>query len=126
MKREKRFLEQIPALLSSKVSVFIYIFLFFYLVVFAVLTMWIPLLKNLHPSASVQLILGNYTNVLSTLGASLAAGSGTLIHHSLSTLHKKHDNMHDELQKTIADLHDKIDRLEEEKNKQNDETDFML
>ncbi|WP_430603879.1 hypothetical protein IGJ02_001459 [Enterococcus sp. DIV0724b] len=89
MKREKRSLEQIPALLSSKVSLFIYLFLFFYLVVFAVLTMWIPLLKNLQPSARVQLILGNYTNVLSTLGASLAAGSGTLIHHSLSTLHKK-------------------------------------
>ncbi|MBO0441920.1 hypothetical protein [Candidatus Enterococcus ikei] len=115
MKKVNQFLEQIPALLSSKVSIFIYLFLFFYLVVFAVLTMWIPLLKNVQPSANVQLILGNYTNVLSALGASLAAGSGTLIHHSLSTLHKKHDKMHDELQKTIAELHDKIDRLEEEK-----------
>ncbi|ALS00814.1 hypothetical protein ATZ33_05355 [Enterococcus silesiacus] len=115
MKKINQFLTQIPALLSSKISIFIYLFLFFYLVVFAVLTMWIPLLKNVQPSANVQLILGNYTNVLSALGASLAAGSGTIIHHSLSTLHKKHDKMHDELQQTIAELHKKIDRLERQK-----------
>ncbi|MGX7148650.1 hypothetical protein [Enterococcus ureasiticus] len=125
MKKVNQFLEQIPALLSSKISIFIYLFLFFYLIVFAVLTMWIPLLKNVQPSANVQLILGNYTNVLSALGASLAAGSGTLIHHSLSTLHKKHDKMHDELQKAIAGLHDKIDRLEEENKKLNDKSNFI-
>lgn len=113
MKKINQFLTSIPTLLSSKLSIFIYLFLFFYLVVFAVLTMWIPLLKNAQPSANLQLILGNYTNVLSALGASLAAGSGTLIHHSLTTLHKKHDTMHDELQKTITELHEKIDRLEQ-------------
>lgn len=113
MKKINQFLEQIPALLASKISIFIYLFLFFYLVVFAVLTMWLPSLKNVQPSANVQLILGNYTNVLSALGASLAAGSGTLIHHSLSTLYKKHDTMHEEMQKTIAELHAKIDRLDQ-------------
>ncbi|EOI01971.1 hypothetical protein UAY_01380 [Enterococcus moraviensis ATCC BAA-383] len=115
MKKVNQFLTRIPALLSSKLSIFIYLFLFLYLVIFAVLTMWIPFLKNVQPSADVQLILGNYTNVLSALGASLAAGSGTLIHHSLSTLHKKHDTMQDELKKTIAELHEKIDRLEQNK-----------
>lgn len=118
MKKVNPFLEKIPALLASKISIFIYLFLFFYLVVFAVLTMWLPALKNVQPSANIQLILGNYTNVLSALGASLAAGSGTLIHHSLSTLHKKHDTMHDEMQKTIAELHEKIDRLERLKQKE--------
>lgn len=126
MKKINQFLEQIPAILCSKVSIFIYLFLFFYLVVFAVLTMWVPLLKNVQPSANVQLILGNYTNVLSALGASLAAGSGTLIHHSLSTLHKKHDTMHDELHKTIAELHVKIDRLEKSRNQLNDRVDLIV
>ncbi|OJG19718.1 hypothetical protein RU97_GL001289 [Enterococcus canis] len=80
---------------------------------FAVLTMVIPALSAWKPSADIQLILGNYTNVLSALGASLAAGSGLKVHKSLKSLHDKHDAAYAELQATIEKLHEKIDRLEE-------------
>lgn len=115
MKKINSWLDKIPALLASRISIFIYLFLFFYLVVFAFLTFVIPSLKSAQPSENTQLILGNYTNVLSALGASLAAGSGTAIHSSLSKLHKKHDDMHEDLAQKIEALHQKIETLENEK-----------
>lgn len=107
MDKMKRILGHIPALLSSSVSIFIYIFLFFYLVVFAALAWLIPALHDLAPSSDAQLVLGNYTNVLSALGASIAAGSGAAIH---SRIKKMHDN-HRQLQGKIDDLHRKMDVL---------------
>ncbi|ULQ59164.1 hypothetical protein K7I13_11755 [Brucepastera parasyntrophica] len=55
-----------------------------------------------------QLIMGNYTNVLSALGASIAAGTGAAVHTSVKKLHQKHDT----LQQTIQALHEKIEKLE--------------
>ena len=104
------FLTNIPNILSSKVSIFIYLFLFFYLVIFAFICMFIPQLNPFAPSSDVQLVMGNYTNVLSALGASLAAGTGVVTHHNINKLHKSHDLLHE----TIRELHEKIDNLEKE------------
>ena len=107
------FLNKIPKLISSKVSIFIYLFLFCYLVIFAIVCLIIPSLDIFAPSEEMQLILGNYTNVLSALGASIAAGSGVFIHSKMKTLH---DN-HQKLQETMDELHKKIDKLSVENEK---------
>lgn len=102
----KKILDKIPALLSSPVAIVIYIMLFVYLVVFGFLGL-IPSLKFLQPSDDIQLILGNYTNVLSALGASIAAGAATSAHQHI----KKVSQHHQELVERIKGLEDKIDKL---------------
>ncbi|MDR2962881.1 MAG: prefoldin subunit [Bacteroidales bacterium] len=118
-------LAKVPALISSKTSIILYVFLFFYLVVFAILCIVFPFLSDWIPSDRVQLILGNYTNVLSALGASIAAGGGVLIHEKLKSMHKhQHDNHefinkridelhenHRNLNKQLSELHEKINKL---------------
>ena len=108
MKIFKAFLQRIPALLASTASIAIYLFLFVYLVIYALLSAVVPALQPYQPSSSMQLVMGNYTNVLSALGASIAAGTGAAMHGSIKKLHKRHDELH----KTIATLHEKLDRLE--------------
>lgn len=97
-------LNKIPALLSSMPSIFIFIFLFVYLVMFGLLGLAFP---KLAPSNDLQLIFGNYTNVLSALGASLAAGAGAVHAKRLKDMHKKHL----EIEASLKDLHSKIDSL---------------
>lgn len=109
MKKLNQMLSKIPAILSSRISIFIYLFLFFYLVIFALLCAFVPSLQGYAPSGNMQLIMGNYTNVLSALGASLAAGSSVAIHSGIKSLHQKHDAT----QARIEELHDKIDRLQQ-------------
>ncbi|MCL2561649.1 MAG: hypothetical protein FWE10_04940 [Rikenellaceae bacterium] len=104
-------LSRIPSWLSSKISVFIYIFLFGYLVIFALIAVLVPWLNPYAPSDGAQLVLGNYTNVLSALGASIAAGSGIAIHDKVKAMHERHRKLHD----SIDELHRKIDRLSAEK-----------
>lgn len=106
-------LSKIPKLLASKTSIFIFLFLFAYLVVYALLCAIIPALSPYSPSSDVQLILGNYTNVLSALGASIAAGAGTAVHASVQKLHKRHDA----LEAHITSLHEKVDQLTKESKK---------
>ena len=68
-----RLLGRLPNLLSSRPVIVFGIFLFFYLFVFAGIATLLG-----HPSAvsaNVQLILGNYTNVSSSVGAGIAAGA---------------------------------------------------
>lgn len=68
-----RLLGRLPNLLSSRPVILFGIFLFFYLFVFAGLATVFG-----HPAAvstNVQLILGNYTNVSSSVGAGIAAGA---------------------------------------------------
>jgi hypothetical protein len=71
-------LGRLPNLLSSKPVIIFGIFLFFYLFVFAGIATLFG-----HPGAvstNTQLILGNYTNVSSSVGAGIAAGASlTLI-----------------------------------------------
>jgi hypothetical protein len=74
----ERLLGRLPGLLSSKPVIIFGIILFFYLFVFAGIESLLG-----HPTAvtaNTQLILGNYTNVSSSVGAGIAAGAGlTLI-----------------------------------------------
>src|ERR1700757_2778992 len=97
-------LDKIPALLSSTVSVFIFIFLFVYLFGFGLIGL---VFAELKPSLDLQIIFGNYTNVLSALGAALAAGAGARHTKNLKDLHEKHD----QLQASLDDLHTKIDAI---------------
>ena len=107
MKHFQTFLTKIPSILASTASIAIYLFLFVYLVIYALISAVLPALQPYQPSSNVQLIMGNYTNVLSALGASIAAGTGASVHSNIKKLHKRHD----ELQKTIAELHQKVDQL---------------
>jgi hypothetical protein len=104
MKSIRKALDKIPALLSSTVSIFIFIFLFVYLFIFGLVGLSVQAVK---PTADIQLIFGNYTNVLSALGAALAAGAGTRNAKNLRELHDKHAKLH----ASITDLHNKIDEL---------------
>lgn len=98
------FIKRIPKLLASRLSVYIYLLLFFYLVILGIVGLFF---EGVEPPTSLQLIFGNYTNVLSAMGASLAAGFG--YHHvkSLRNLHAKHDD----LGRAVEQLHRKIDSL---------------
>lgn len=100
----KRFFDWIPKVLSSPAAIFIFLFLFVYLVIFGIIGFFV---KPLAPSNDMQLILGNYTNVTSALGAAIAAGASTAHVAQMKELHKKHD----ELTKSIQDLHAKVDKL---------------
>ena len=108
MKPFNKFLQAIPRILASKVSIFIFLFLFVYLVIFGLIGLWV---KWLAPSASAQLVLGNYTNVTSALGAAIAAGAST--QHLIQV--KKLKSNHDELVESVKDLHRKIDTLNSKK-----------
>lgn len=70
-----RALDAIPRLLASTVAITFLVLLFFYLVVLGAIGLFIP---DLEPSVAAQLVLGNYTNVTSAIGASLAASIGTV------------------------------------------------
>src|SRR5690348_15178971 len=65
-----RILNQVPKVLSSKLHILWLFILFLWIVVFAALAPH-------HVSQRTELILGNYTNVTSDIGACIAAG-GTI------------------------------------------------
>ena len=102
--QQPKFLQAIPRILASTVSIFIFIFLFIYLVLFGIVGLFIDWLA---PTANMQLILGNYTNVTSALGAAIAAGASTQHLTQVRKLNRKHE----ELKKLVVDLHSKIDNL---------------
>lgn len=107
MKKIDKFLAKIPVWLSSRISVFIFIFIFVYVVVFVLLAYIFPVLGKLTPSADAQNVAGNYIDILSALGASIAAGSGAAIHKKMTAHQKEHAKLHDKVDK----LHEKIDAL---------------
>ena len=113
----KKLLARIPDILSSTISIAIYLFLFVYLVVYALISSLIPALQTYQPSNDMQLIMGNYTNVLSALGASIAAGTGAAAHSSVKKLHKRHDA----LEKSITELHEKLDKANNTSNRETKE-----
>jgi hypothetical protein len=92
--------------LSGKISIIIYVLMFIYLVPIALIGL-IPALSWLEPSANAMLIGDNYTSVLAALGASIAAGAGVATHRHI----KKMNRRHAELEKSLAELHAKIDKL---------------
>jgi hypothetical protein len=95
-----KFLSLVPRVLASKPSIIIFMGLF---------------VKGLEPSDTIQLVLGNYTNVTSATGASIAAGAGlTTVATTSAVLNhvrnngKKYDELkksHDELTAMVRDLH---------------------
>lgn len=105
-------LAAIPRALSSKPSIFIFIGLFIYLVGFGVLGLFV---KSLEPSATIQLVLGNYTNVTSATGASIAAGAGLTTVATTATVlthvrknNKRYEELkqsHDELRRLVDEIH---------------------
>ena len=102
----KKFLEKIPVVLSSNISIFIFLFLFLYLFIIGIAGLFIPAVA---PSSSMQLVLGNYTNVTSALGAAISAGAATAAHASVKRLHVKNDKLQD----SVKELHEKNDALTE-------------
>lgn len=107
-----KLLALVPRALSSKASILIFIGLFIYLVIFGLVGLFI---KPLEPSATMQLVLGNYTNVTSAAGASIAAGAGltTMATTSMVLGHvrknaKKYDELkksHDEMSLLVQQIH---------------------
>jgi len=71
MRRINALLGTVPGLLASKPAIIFLLVLLVYLFGFGVIGLFIPALE---PSATLQLVLGNWTNVTSALGASIAAG----------------------------------------------------
>ena len=71
--RFDKWLGKLPGLLSSKATIVIGIALFFYLCVYGAMALVVG-----WPEVPTQwqLILGNYTNVSSSVGAGIAAGAG--------------------------------------------------
>ena len=106
MKKQSTLSKVLSVAISGKVAIAIYIGLFIYLVVLPLVSL-IPGLGFLMPSSDAMLVGGNYTNVLAALGASLAAGAGVVAVHHVHKLHKKHA----ELEESIKELHEKIDKL---------------
>jgi phosphoglycolate phosphatase-like HAD superfamily hydrolase len=102
----EKFNQIITAILSSKVSIVIYIAMFIYLVPVPLIA-FIPGMEWLMPSTAAMLVGDNYTSVLAALGASIASLAGVKIHQSQKEYHKKHD----QLQKSLDDLHAKVDKL---------------
>lgn len=112
MKFINSFFAAIPRALSSRPSIFIFIGLFVYLFGFGLLGL---VFKSFEPSSRMQLILGNYTNVTSAAGASIAAGAGlttvattaTVLNHVRKN-NKKYDELkqsHDEMRKLVDEIH---------------------
>lgn len=91
--RLDRWLEEIPRALSSHVHVFFLMALGVYLVV-------LPLV-GVTVSAKSELIGGNYTNVASALGASIAAG-GTL---HLMRQSRRRQHLEEERMRVMHEIH---------------------
>lgn len=86
MRRLNAALAAVPRLLASKPSILFLLALLVYLFGFGVLGLFIPALE---PSATLQLVLGNWTNVTSALGASIAAGGTVTVLAKVNTAHRK-------------------------------------
>jgi hypothetical protein len=106
MRKLNKFLQAIPRVMNSKVSIVINLAMFVYLVIVP-LVAFIPGCEWLMPSTPAMLIGDNYTSVLAALGASIAAGTGVAVHRHV----KENQRRHDELKKSLDDLHAKVDRL---------------
>jgi amino acid permease len=113
----------VPRALSSKTSIIIFIGLFIYLVGFGLIGLFV---KSLEPSDTMQLVLGNYTNVTSATGASIAAGAGlTTVATTTAVLthvrknSKKYDELkksHDEMSLLVKEMHAAMNLVDPKKS----------
>jgi hypothetical protein len=89
----ERLLGRLPGILSSKPVIIFGILLFCYLFVYAGIA---SLLGHAGAvSANTQLILGNYTNVSSSVGAGIAAGAGLTLLKRQNRVHRLTVAAHD-------------------------------
>ncbi|GHU07883.1 hypothetical protein FACS189431_3170 [Alphaproteobacteria bacterium] len=102
----EKFNKIVTVVLSSKISIIIYIAMFIYLVPIPLIA-FIPGLEWLMPSTPAMLIGDNYTSVLAALGASIASVAGIAVHSHAKEARKRQDHM----QKSIDNLHAKVDKL---------------
>lgn len=99
MKRIDGVLAYVPLFIKSRTSIVIGVVLFAYLVVLGTIATltghpaWVP--------DNMQLILGNYTNVLSMVGASIAAAAADKANQTVKVAHEQHRRTH-ELLTTIS------------------------
>lgn len=91
MKKLDSLLAAVPRLLASKPSIIFLLILLVYLFGFGVIGLFIPALE---PSATLQLVLGNWTNVTSALGASIAAGGTLTVIAKVNVAHRKQVRAH--------------------------------
>jgi hypothetical protein len=88
-----KILGRLPSLLSSKPVIIFGIFLFCYLFLFAGIASLLG--HSGAVSANTQLILGNYTNVSSSVGAGIAAGAGLTLLKRQNRTHRLTVAAHD-------------------------------
>ncbi|GAC1374650.1 MAG: hypothetical protein NVSMB4_02300 [Acidimicrobiales bacterium] len=89
----------IPRALSSGLHLAFLVFLLGYIVIYAGAETFLFGNAEAVP-VNTQLIAGNWTNVTSALGASIAAGMSVVGHQQRKNLRQQ-----------LADLHDKVDAL---------------
>ncbi|WP_280725127.1 hypothetical protein [Kitasatospora sp. MAA4] len=95
--RLDRALDAVPRLLAHRIHI---LFL-------GVLGLWliaVPLLPGtgaIRPSATAELIGGNWTNVSSAIGACIAAGAGLAAHHEA----RRHRRIAEAAHALVAELH---------------------
>jgi hypothetical protein len=109
MNKFDKFLNIIPKIMNSKLSICIYLAMFVYLVILPILS-YVPGLEEIlqfSRNQTVMLIGDNYTSVLAALGASIAAGMGVSAH----VARKKYEKSHQQMKQSIDELHAKLDRL---------------
>lgn len=98
----QRALAAVPRLLASAPAIVFLVALFFYLVVLGLVGLFIPALE---PSATMQLVLGNYTNVTSALGASIAAGASIVGLREIRVHHRKQHLFRDQMRAHMGLAH---------------------
>ncbi len=92
--RVERVLDAVPRLLASKVHIGWLLVLFVWLIPIGI---FFPTLAPDH----IQLILGNYTNVTSDMGACIAAGAGLAVRHQM----RQHKQLIERVHQLTQELH---------------------
>jgi hypothetical protein len=95
--RLDRALDAVPRLLAHKIHIG-------FLAVLGIWLIAVPLIPGteaFRPSATAELIGGNWTNVSSAIGACIAAGAGLAVHRAVQHHRRAAETMH----RLVADLH---------------------
>lgn len=95
--RLDRALDAIPRLLAHKAHIAFLGLLGIWLIAIPLL----PGTEAIRPTATAELIGGNWTNVSSAIGACIAAGAGLAVHRHQKARRRAEDALH----RLVADLH---------------------
>jgi len=110
MKTPNLFTKIVTSIISSRISLFIVLALFIYFVIVPLLAL-IPNLSSWMPNDTTFIIGNNFLAVIAAFGAAVAAGIGLATYNYIKKLHRRHDA----IEKSIAELEHKIDRLSKAK-----------